>query len=238
MSQADDDLHRPVRVVVVDDHWVFRRGVCTVLETFQDQVSVVGEAACSEEAIEMVQQRSPDLVLLDLRLPQRLGVMSQPSADHGIGAISQIARIAPKTRVLVLSYLDEPGVLFEALRAGAHGYITKGDPYDGQGLVDAVLRTMAGETFYGAQVAQRIRDYHRQRSRAAEPPAEQLTPREREVLDLLAGRKTNQEIADELVISVKTVKTHVANILDKLHLESRHEIPTYLRLNRSESGAS
>ena len=91
---------------------------------------------------------------------------------------------------------------------------------------------------YGAQVAQRIRDYHRQRSRAAEPPAEQLTPREREVLDLLAGRKTNQEIADELVISVKTVKTHVANILDKLHLESRHEIPTYLRLNRSESGAS
>jgi two-component system response regulator NreC len=237
MQMEDGEIHKPVRVIVVDDHWVFRQGVCAVLEPFRQQVEVVGEASSAEDAILMIQQRRPDLVLLDLRLPQRLGLLSRPASEYGIGAIGQIARLVPAPRVLVLSYLDDPSVLFEALRAGAHGYITKGDPYDGEVLVEAILRTMAGEAFYGAMVAQLIRDYHQHRSQEPSAVGEPLTPREVEVLNLLADRKTNREIAEELVISVKTVKTHVANILDKLHLDSRHEIPTYVRFSRRENPA-
>jgi NarL family two-component system response regulator LiaR len=235
MQMGDGDIHKPVRIIVVDDHWVFRQGVCAVLEPFRQRVQVVGEASTAEDAVQMTQQRTPDLVLLDLRLPQRLGVLARPSAEHGLRAIGEIAALARPPRVLVLSYLDDPSVLFEALRAGAHGYITKGDPYDGEALVEAITRTMAGEAFYGAMVAQLIRDYHQQRNREPSAPAEPLTPRELEVLELLVDRKTNQEIADTLVISVKTVKTHVANILAKLHLDSRHEIPTYVRFNRREN---
>lgn len=118
-----------------------------------------------------------------------------------------------------------------------HCYITKGDPYDGTALVDAIRRTMAGEAFYGAMVAQLIRDYHQRRPEMDDQP-ELLTRREIEVLDLLVDRKSNREIAEQLVISVKTVKTHVANILAKLHLESRHEIPVYMQLFGRDRSAS
>lgn len=231
MQQDEGDIHKPVRLVVVDDHWVFRQGICAVLESFRQQVHVVGEAASADDALFEIEQRSPDVVLLDLRLPLRLGELARPSLEHGLGAISRIAQLARSPRVLVLTYLDEPQVLFDALRAGAHGYITKGDPYESGMLVDAIVRTHAGEVFYGPSVAQLIRDYHLQQVRNSHASQDRLTPREQEVLDLLADRKSNSEIASQLVISVKTVKTHVANILDKLHLESRHEVPVYVRLN-------
>ena len=135
----------------------------------------------------------------------------------------------PETVGRSVAFLDTP--------AAARGYITKGDPYDGAALVNAIRRTMAGEVFYGAVVAQLIREYHQRRRHEDQPP-EMLTPREFEVLDLLVDRKSNQEIAELLVISVKTVKTHVANILAKLHLESRYEIPGYVRTRGRARAAS
>jgi DNA-binding NarL/FixJ family response regulator len=238
MAHDHGDKHTAVRVMIVDDHWMFRQGVRAVLEMFNDQVEVVGEAASAVDAVEMVQERVPSVVLLDLQLPERLGVLGRSAWEHGVTAISQIARISPCTRVLVMSYHEEPEVLFAALRAGAHGYLTKGDHFDGAGLVDALCRTVAGEAFYGPLVAQLLREYHQQRSREPDTLIEPLTPREREVLDLLSDRRTNREIAEQLVISVKTVKTHVANILAKLHIESRHEVPMYVRLNRRDRAVS
>jgi len=228
MQPDDCDRQTAVRIVIVDDHLMFRRGVRAVLETYAEQVDVMGEAATADDAVALVVDRVPNLVLLDLQLPERFGVLGRPAWEHGVSAITRIRRVSPMTRILVLSYLEDPDILFAALRAGAHGYITKGDPYDGAALVDAIRRTMAGEAFYGAVVAQLIREYHQHRRPEDQPP-EMLTRREVEVLDLLVDRKSNLEIAEQLVISVKTVKTHVANILAKLHLESRHEIPVYVR---------
>jgi two-component system, NarL family, response regulator LiaR len=229
MQPDDCDIPTAIGIVIVDDHLMFRRGVRAVLETYAEQVDVMDEAATADEAVAIVVDRVPNLVLLDLQLPERYGVLSRPSWEHGVSAIERIRHGSPTTRILVLSYLEDPDILFAALRAGAHGYITKGDQYDGAALVDAIRRTMAGEAFYGAVVAQLIREYHQQRRPEDQPP-EMLTRREIEVLDLLVDRKSNLEIAEQLVISVKTVKTHVANILAKLHLESRHEIPVYVRL--------
>ncbi|HNP72468.1 MAG TPA: response regulator transcription factor [Kouleothrix sp.] len=227
---TQDDQPGIIRIIVADDHLLYRRGVCAVLEPFVAQVHVVGEASTAEETLAQARQRQPDLVLLDLRMPQRSGVATRPAWEHGVEAIGQLRTLARPPRVLVMSYIDEPKVLFAALRAGAHGYINKGDSYDGAPLVDAICRTVGGEAIYGPLVAQLIRDYH-QREQESLPPAERLTPRERDVLELLAERKSNQEIAKELVIGIKTVKTHVASILAKLHLNSRHEIPTYVRLH-------
>lgn len=237
MTQDNGDIHTAVRVLIVDDHWMFRQGVRAVLETFSDQIEIAGEAASAEDAVQMVKERVPDIVLLDLQLPQRLGMLGQTSWDYGINAIRQIRHVSPCTCVLALSYHEEPEVLFAALRAGAHGYLTKGAHYDGKELVDKIRRTVAGEAIYDGLVAQLIRDYHQRQSDEPDESIEPLTPREREVLDLLADRKTNGEIAEQLVISVKTVKTHVANILAKLHLASRHEVPVYVRLNRRERTA-
>ena len=234
MQPDDRDRHSPVRMLIVEDHLMFRRSLRALLELFSDRVEIVGEAASAEDAIEMVREQAPDIVLLDLELPQRSGVLTRPAVEHGVGAIARIRQVSPCTYVLVVSNHEDATVLFSALQAGAHGYITKADPYDGEKLVDAIERTIGGEAIYGALVAQVIRDYHRRPSRSLEAPHEELTPREREVLELLVDRKSNQEIADKLVISVKTVKTHVANILAKLHLDSRYEVPGYVSLRRRE----
>jgi len=232
---ATDERTPPVRVIVADDHPMFRRGVCAVLDGYSDQVQVIGEASNVEDTVRMAREQQPGLVLLDLQMPERRGSLKPATWEQGIAAIQRIKALAPSPRILVLSLYEEAPILFAALRAGAHGYITKGDSYDGQALADAICRTVAGEAIYGAVVAQRIRDYHQQRGSEALPPAERLTPREQEVLELLSDHKSNQEIAKELYISVKTVKTHVANILDKLHLDSRHEVPLVMRLRGRDS---
>jgi DNA-binding NarL/FixJ family response regulator len=234
MHQNEGDKHNPVRMLIVEDHLMFRRSLRALLELFSERVEIVGEAASADDAVQMVRDHVPNIVLLDLELPQRSGVLTRPAPEHGVGAIARIRQVSPCTYVLVISNHEDPTVLFGALQAGAHGYITKADPYDGEKLVDAIERTVGGEAIYGALVAQIIRDYHQRRSRGVEAPYEELTPREREVLELLVDRKSNLEIAEKLVISVKTVKTHVANILAKLHLDSRYEVPGYVHLRRRE----
>jgi DNA-binding NarL/FixJ family response regulator len=233
MTMTELDACPVISIVIAEDEPVFRQGLRAEFERFPKHVEIVGEAANAEEAVTLVQELVPDLVLLDLRLPQTRGAFGALSWTHGVAAIKQIVRVAPRTRVLVLSYCEEPEILFAALRAGAHGYIAKGDRYDGADLVDSIQKITAGEVIYGPVIAQLFREYH-QHGHESGVLVEPLTVRERDVLDLLASHKSNREIAEELVISVKTVKTHVANILAKLHLESRHEIPLYVRLQGNE----
>lgn len=223
-------------VLLVDDEPVFREGLQAVLEPFAALVKVVGEAVSAEEAVTLTRELLPDIILFDLRLPQH-PEENTLAWEHGVTAITRIAKLAPLTRILVLSYLEEPDVLFAALSAGAHGYIAKGDRFDGKALVHAVQRIKAGETIYGPVVAQRIREYY-QHDDAQEQRFEPLTAREREVLDLLIQRKSNQQIAEKLVITIATVKTHVSSILAKLQLRRREEVIWQQHRERREPSSS
>jgi RNA polymerase sigma factor (sigma-70 family) len=223
MELPGSDPYTVTSVLIVEDEPVFRRGLRAVFEAFRHQLTIVDEAASASEAVRLAQELVPDVVLFDLRLPQYRGALAEPSWEYGVAAIEQIAQKVPHTRILVLSYLEDSDILFAALTAGAHGYISKGDGYDGKELVDAIQKIVAGEVIYGPTIAQRIRD-HYQRKNKSEEALEHLTPRERQVLDLLIHRKSNSDIAEKLVISIKTVKTHVSNILAKLQLERRQEI--------------
>jgi DNA-binding NarL/FixJ family response regulator len=211
-----------LRMLLVDDEPVFREGLQAVLEPFANSLQVVGEAISAEEAVTAALALQPDVVLFDLRLPEDWDGNTL-AWEHGVAAITRIAAAAPVIRILVLSYLEEPDVLFAALSAGAHGYIAKGDRFDGKALLQAVQKIVAGETIYGPLVAQHIREYYRYDDARAKP-FEPLTVREREVLDLLIQRRSNQQIAEQLVISVPTVKSHVSNILAKLQLRRREEV--------------
>jgi len=207
-------------VILVEDEPVFMLGLEAALEIADPPICILAKETAADEAVAAVVNLLPDVTLIDLRIPPRMG-SSRPSEANGIAAIRQIAQMTPSVRILVLSYLDESEVLFEALSAGAHGYISKGDRYTGNELARAIHRLVQGETIYGPSIAERIRNHWRQPSDS--DLFERLTPREHEVLDLLVQRKTNAEIAEKLIISLKTVKTHVSNILAKLQIERRQE---------------
>ena len=213
----------PIQLLVVEDDHIFRQGLRAVLAEFSARVVIAGEVADAESAVHWVRDHAPDLALIDLRIQVRRGLNRQTDWQNGVHAIEQIAQISPRTRILVLSYLDEPDVLMAALEAGAHGYISKGDGYAGAQISDALMRVADGEVILGPAVAARLPGYalvHTGRATLKE----RLTAREREVLELVASRCTNPQIADRLHITVRTVKSHVANILEKLHLESRYQL--------------
>ncbi len=207
----------PIRVMVVDDHPVWRDGVRTDLEASGVAV-VVAEAGDGGPAIELARTAKPEVVLMDLNLP----------TVSGTAAIKQIVEEAPHVKVLVLSAsAEEPDVL-EAVKLGAAGYLLKSATR--AELADAVLRVRAGEPVFTASLAGLVLAEFR---RIAAPgstsgPSEPtLTPRENEILRLVAKGYTYREIADKLVISVKTVQNHVQNILTKLHLRRRYELMRY-----------
>ncbi len=203
------------RVVIVDDHGLFRSGVRSELG---DQVEVVGEADDVEPAIALVAESVPDVVLLDVHLPSGGGqaVVTATRATH------------PQVRFLALSASDAPEDVIAVIRAGARGYVTK--TISGADLVDAVRRVAADDTVFSPRLAGFVLDAF-----AALPPAggsapsfdpelDQLTPREREVLRLIARGYTYKEIARELFISIKTVESHVSSVLRKLQLSTRHQL--------------
>jgi len=214
MTAAD-----PVRVMVVDDHPVWRDGVRTDLEASGVAV-VVAEAGDGGPAIELARSAKPEVVLMDLNLP----------TVSGTAAIRQIVEEAPEVKVLVLSAsAEEPDVL-EAVKLGAAGYLLKSATR--AELADAVLRVRAGEPVFTASLAGLVLAEFRRiaapRAGSASGPSEPtLTPRENEILRLVAKGYTYREIADKLVISVKTVQNHVQNILTKLHLRKRYELMRY-----------
>lgn len=199
----------PIRVVVVDDHALIRQGVRSLLDSVDD-MQLVGEAADGDEAIGLVTELVPDVVLMDLHMP----------GTDGIAATRSIAAARPDVAVLVVSMLDDDASVFAALRAGARGYVLKGaDPDE---LRRAIIGIAGGEAVFGPGIAQRVLDLlSGSESQVAANPFPELTARELEVLDLLARGETNPAIASVLHVSPRTVANHVSTILSKLHATDR-----------------
>ena len=213
MTMAHDDRARgarTTRVLIVDDHPVFRDGLAGLLATLPE-VEVVGTAGTAEEALAALTETAPDVVLMDINLP----------GASGVEATRRATQIAPATAVLVISMVDDDDSVFAALAAGARGYVLKGAT---AAEITAALRTVAaGGAVFGAGIASRmLATTPAQRSGPDRLPRhDDLTAREREVLDLLADGASNRQIARSLGLSLKTVQNHVSRILDKLQAADR-----------------
>jgi NarL family two-component system response regulator LiaR len=200
-----------IRVVLADDHAVVRHGLRFMLEQRPD-IQVVGECGDGARALELVTELLPDVALLDLLMPTM----------DGVAATREIKRLSPSTQIIILtSYYDDEHI-FNAIKAGALSYLLKES--SAQELVEAVRAAARGESKLHPMVATRVLREMQQRQRS---PLNDLTPRELEVLTLIARGRSNHEIAQELVISEPTVRTHVANILSKLHLTDRTQAAIY-----------
>ncbi len=204
-----------ITVLIVDDHAVVRQGIKAFLAT-QPDIEVLGEAASGEEAIRMVEKHVPDVVLMDLVMP----------GMDGVEATREIRRISPRTQVIVLTSYHDDEHIFPAIRAGALSYLLKDVGPDD--LADTVRKAARGEAILHPRVAARvIQELHGLSGSETPTPFSELTERELEVLRLIAEGLSNAEIAERLVISEKTVKSHVSNILSKLHLADRTQAAVY-----------
>jgi len=198
-----------IRVALADDQELVRTGFRMILESEGD-LTVVGEAEDGAQAFELVRRERPDVVLMDVRMP----------VLDGISATARIVAAGLPTRVLVLTTFDLDEVVFEAIRAGAAGFLLKTGPADD--LVRAVRVVASGESLLSPSVTRRLVEEFARRPSGAPPAAvNELTPRELDVLRLLARGLSNAEIAAELVVETSTVKSHVASVLSKLNLRDR-----------------
>ena len=214
-EQAQPDA---IRVMIVDDHALFRRGLQMVLEQEPD-IEVVGEAGDGGDALAMAQEKMPDVVLMDVRMPGR----------GGIDATEKIKEAMPHVKILMLTVSDEEADLFDALKAGASGYLLKDTSIEE--VADAVRKVSRDESLISPSMANKlVSEFTSMVKRADEKqsvPQPRLTDREMEVLKLVAKGRNNRDIAKELFISENTVKNHIRNILEKLHLHSRMEAVVY-----------
>jgi DNA-binding NarL/FixJ family response regulator len=205
---------RRPRVLLVDDHQLFRSGVRSELG---DAVEVVGEADDVGPAIELISERHPDVVLLDVHLP----------SGGGQAVVEAVKGVDPDVRFLALSVSDAPEDVIAVIRAGARGYVTKA--IDGPELVDAVRRVADGDAVFSPRLAGFVLDAFAAMPDGparptGDPELDQLSPREREVLRLIARGYTYKEVAIELSIATKTVESHVSAVLRKLQLSTRHQL--------------
>jgi len=223
-EQRSDDALRtpseknPIRVLIVDDHALFRRGLEMVLAQESD-IEVVGEAADGAEAISMAVEMAPDIVLMDVRMPRR----------GGIDATSAIKEKVPSTKIVMLTISDEEADLFDAIKAGAMGYLLKEISID---EVAADIRAVYnGQSLISPSMASKLltefASMIKNKDDRPQLPTPRLTDREMEVLRLVAKGMNNRDIAKQLYISENTVKNHIRNILEKLQLHSRMEAVVY-----------
>jgi len=201
----------PLRVLIADDHTLFRDGLRTLLAT-APETELVGEATTGEEAIARAALLQPDLIIMDLQMP----------IVNGIEATRQIMRASPHIGILVVTMFDDDQSVFAAMRAGARGYLLKGATHDE--MLRAIRAVGGGEAIFSPAIAARLIDYFTNiRSNTPRQVFPELTDREHEVLQLIAQGYKNAEIAGELVISPKTVRNHITNILSKLQVADRAE---------------
>jgi DNA-binding NarL/FixJ family response regulator len=207
----------PIRAMIVDDHALFRRGLQMVLDE-EDDIELVGQASDGSEAVEKAGESLPDVVLMDIRMPR----------SSGIEACRAMKEVAPSAKIVMLTISDEEEDLFEAIRAGASGYLLKDLPLDE--VADTVRAVHGGQSLINPSMAGKLltefvtlarRDSEEER--VQQVPAPKLTDREMQVLKLVARGMNNRGIAKELFISENTVKNHVRNILEKLQIHSRME---------------
>ncbi|MEV4943746.1 response regulator transcription factor [Streptomyces zaomyceticus] len=204
-----------IRILLADDHRLVRRGVRLILDAEPD-LTVVAEAGDGSEALEAARTHRPDLAVLDIAMPRMTGLQ----------AARELARTQPGIRLLMLTMYDNEQYFFEALSAGASGYVLKS--VADRDLVEACRATMRGEPFlYPGAVNALIRTYLDRARQGGPLPERAITDREEEILKLVAEGHTSQQIADTLVISVRTVERHRANLLQKLGLKDRLELTRY-----------
>ncbi|WNV90811.1 response regulator transcription factor [Umezawaea sp. Da 62-37] len=204
-----------VRVFLVDDHALFRAGVRAELDSISDEIEVVGEAGSVGEAVTGINHHKPDVVLLDVHMPD----------GGGAAVLAKVRTALPDVVFLALSVSDAAEDVIAVIRAGARGYVTK--TISSQELVRAVVRVSEGDAVFSPRLAGFVLDAFADRPGAApirDPELDLLTPRERDVLRLLARGYAYKEIASELFISVKTVETHVSSVLRKTQLSNRYEL--------------
>jgi DNA-binding NarL/FixJ family response regulator len=208
----------PIRVLVVDDHALFRRGLEMVLAQEED-IDVVGEAGDGAEAVDLATELLPDVVLMDVRMPRR----------GGIEACSAIKATVPSANIVMLTISDEEADLYEAIKAGASGYLLKEISIDE--VATAIRAVAGGQSLISPSMASKLLTEFativRRSDERQQVPAPRLTDRELEVLKLVAKGLNNRDVAKQLFISENTVKNHVRNILEKLQLHSRMEAVVY-----------
>jgi DNA-binding NarL/FixJ family response regulator len=198
----------PIRVVVVDDHPMFRAGLRTLVQE-SPQLALVGEAENAADAVELCLREGPDVVLMDVKMP----------GGSGVEATREVVGARPEIGVLMLTMLEDDTSVFAAMRAGARGYVLKGAaPED---IVRAVVAVAAGEVIFGAALARRMGHFFTAGRRGEPHPFPELTTRERDVLDLVAGGEPNAAIAGHLGLSEKTVRNNVSSIFAKLLVADR-----------------
>lgn len=223
MKKKSEPEGEPIRVLIVDDHAMVRQGLRTFLELHDNPaelpIEVVGEAVNGLEAVELARRTQPDIVLLDLVMPEM----------DGIQAITLILECSPNSRVMILTSFGEEDKVVPAIQAGAHGYLLKDIAPDQ--LIQSIRRAHRGEVQLHPNAAKQLMSVIAQKdagdAHSNRLDTGQLTEREYEVLGLIARGMSNREIAEKIFISEKTVKTHVSNILSKLHLEDRTQAAIY-----------
>ncbi|AIQ37813.1 MULTISPECIES: response regulator transcription factor [Paenibacillus] len=212
------EMEEAIKVLLVDDHEMVRIGLAAVLGT-EDGIEVVGEAGSGEEGIRLAQEYNPDVVLMDLVM----------DGMDGIETTKQLMKQYPEIKVIVLtSYLDDEK-MYPVIEAGAFSYLLKTSR--ASEVADAIRAAARGQSVLESQVASKMMNRFRNNAKGESPAYKELTEREMEVLRLLAQGKSNQDIADQLIIGIKTVKFHVTNILAKLGVEDRTQAAIYAYKN-------
>ena len=204
-----------IRVLIADDHTLFRQGLIGLMETREDLVEVVGEAATGREAVRLVEQLCPDVVLMDIYMPD----------GNGLQAMREIRAHFPGTKVVMLTSSENDEHLYQAVRYGAAGYLLKN--LNAEELFDLIGGVVRGEAAMTREMASGLLKSVARRTAEPSRGEETLTERELVVLRFMATGASNQDIADHLSISVNTVKSHIRNILDKLQLENRTQAANY-----------
>jgi DNA-binding NarL/FixJ family response regulator len=201
-------MEEKIRVLIADDHTLFREGLESLLESVSE-IEVVATVDDGRKAMETAANLQPDVILMDLQMPE----------VNGIDATRKIVQTSPHIGVIVVTMFEDDDSVFSAMRAGARGYILKGA--DQNDMLRAIRAVARGEALFGPSIATRLMNFFTEPVVAQPPSFPELTAREREVLELIARGQSNAEIAKALVISLKTVRNHVSNIFNKMQVTDR-----------------